>query len=236
MKLFRVATTVAAVLAGSLLASATAEASAVKKKSYEVVEIDAQPVTRKKLVNKRKSVSKAKLARKYKLRKQAARLALTSHKKKARQVATSRKSAGKRRIAVAAHRKRTRSHRKLPAIARSGSTGGVVSMIKNMAPRYGVPTRFALRIALIESSYRSWVRGPGGEYGVYQLKCATARGLGFKGDCGQLLKPSVNIHFGLTHLSRALKLSGGNLKLAASKHNGGLGRKTLVGAYVARVF
>ncbi len=42
MKLFRVATTVAALLAGSLLASAAAEASAVKKKSYEVVEIDAR--------------------------------------------------------------------------------------------------------------------------------------------------------------------------------------------------
>jgi hypothetical protein len=41
---------------------------------------------------------------------------------------------------------------------------------------------------------------------------------------------------GLKHLSMAMKLSNGNLKLAASKHNGGLGRKKLVQRYVAMVF
>ena len=45
-----------------------------------------------------------------------------------------------------------------------------------------------------------------------------------------------NIEVGLKHLSMAMKLSGGNLKLAASKHNGGLGRKKLVHRYVAMVF
>jgi hypothetical protein len=33
-----------------------------------------------------------------------------------------------------------------------------------------------------------------------------------------------------------VRSSRGNLKLAASKHNGGLGRKTLVRKYVAMVF
>jgi len=112
----------------------------------------------------------------------------------------------------------------------------VVAMIKTMAPHYGVPTWFALRIANVESNYNPRARGAAGEYGVYQLKCATARGIGFRGDCSQLLNPHTNVQYGLKHLSMAMKLSRGNLRLAASKHNGGLGRKRLVPRYVSAVF
>jgi soluble lytic murein transglycosylase-like protein len=114
--------------------------------------------------------------------------------------------------------------------------GNVVAMIKTMAPRYGVPTWFALRIAKIESGFNPRARGAAGEYGVFQLKCATARGIGFRGNCGALLNASTNIQFGLKHLSLAVRSSHGNLKLAASKHNGGLGRRSMVRGYVNRVF
>jgi soluble lytic murein transglycosylase-like protein len=112
----------------------------------------------------------------------------------------------------------------------------VVAMIKSMAPSYGVPTWFALRIAKVESSYNPSARGRAGEYGVYQMKCATARLIGFRGNCSALLNAKTNVQYGLKHLSIAVKTSRGNLKLAASKHNGGLGRKRLVRAYVNRVF
>ena len=58
----------------------------------------------------------------------------------------------------------------------------------------------------------------------------------FKGECSQLLDAATNVKYGLAHLSIAVKTSGGDLKLAASKHNGGLGRKSLVHRYVAMVF
>ena len=116
------------------------------------------------------------------------------------------------------------------------STDRVVDLIKNMAPQYGVPTWFALRIAKVESGYNPNSRGAAGEYGVYQMKCATAKGIGFSGNCSELLNASTNIRVGLKHLSMAMRLSGGNLKMAASKHNGGLGRKKLVQRYVAMVF
>jgi soluble lytic murein transglycosylase-like protein len=116
------------------------------------------------------------------------------------------------------------------------STDRVVDLIKNMAPQYGVPTWFALRIAKVESGYNPNSRGAAGEYGVYQMKCATAKGIGFSGNCSELLNASTNIRVGLKHLSMAMKLSNGNLKMAASKHNGGLGRKKLVQRYVAMVF
>jgi hypothetical protein len=112
----------------------------------------------------------------------------------------------------------------------------VVAMIKRSAPGYGVPTWFALRIAKVESGYNPNTRGSAGEYGVFQLKCATARGIGFRGNCAALLNPSTNVQYGLKHLSMAVRMSHGNLKLAASKHNGGLGRKRLVPRYVAMVF
>jgi soluble lytic murein transglycosylase-like protein len=112
----------------------------------------------------------------------------------------------------------------------------VVALIKDMAPRYGVPTWFALRIAKVESGYNPNTRGAAGEYGVYQMKCATAKGIGFSGNCSQLLNASTNIQYGLKHLQMAMKLSHGNLRMAASKHNGGLGCKKLVHHYVAMIF
>jgi soluble lytic murein transglycosylase-like protein len=120
--------------------------------------------------------------------------------------------------------------------AEAGSQAEVQSLIKQLAPSHGVPTWFALRIAKIESGYNANARGSHGELGVFQMKCQTARGIGYRGSCNGLLDPRTGVEVGLKHLSLAIKSSGGNLKLAASKHNGGLGRKTLVKKYVAQVF
>jgi soluble lytic murein transglycosylase-like protein len=122
-----------------------------------------------------------------------------------------------------------------PAVSQA-TRNNVVALIKRSAPRYGVPTWFALRIAKVESGFNPNIRGSAGEYGVFQLKCATARGIGFRGNCGALLNASTNVQYGLKHLSMAVRLSRGNLKMAASKHNGGLGRKRIVRRYVAMVF
>jgi soluble lytic murein transglycosylase-like protein len=112
----------------------------------------------------------------------------------------------------------------------------VASIIREMAPSYGVPTWFALRIANVESGFNPYARGSAGEIGIYQLKCQTARGMGFEGDCSQLTDIRTNVRWGLKHLSLAIESSGGNLMLAASKHNAGLGRKSLVHSYIAKVF
>ena len=112
----------------------------------------------------------------------------------------------------------------------------VTQVIREMAPSYGVPTWFALRIANVESGYNPYARGRAGEIGIYQLKCQTARGMGFEGECAALTNVRTNVHWGLKHLSLAIASSGGNLRLAASKHNAGLGRKSLVHSYIAKVF
>jgi hypothetical protein len=112
----------------------------------------------------------------------------------------------------------------------------VQAMIKAEAPRYGVPVWFALKIAKVESGFNPMVTGGAGEIGVYQMKCQTARGIGFTGPCSGLYNASTNVRIGLKHLSLAVKSAHGNMRLAASKHNGGLGYKKIVPAYVAMVF
>jgi soluble lytic murein transglycosylase-like protein len=145
--------------------------------------------------------------------------------------ATRHHRSGKARAVKSSRRHVASASRHEPAAA-----GRVVSLISAMAPAQGVPTWFALRIAKVESNYNPSLRGAAGEYGVFQLKCATAKGIGFSGNCSALLDPSVNVRYGLKHLALAMKSSRGNLRLAASKHNGGLGRKTEVRGYVAKIF
>jgi soluble lytic murein transglycosylase-like protein len=143
----------------------------------------------------------------------------------------------KSKISLSTENVRTKiRHKSRKVQVTPATTERVVGLIKDLAPKYGVPTWFALRIAKVESGYNPNTRGAAGEYGVYQMKCATAKGIGFSGNCSELLNATTNIRMGLKHLSMAMKLSGGNLKMAASKHNGGLGRKKLVHRYVAMVF
>jgi soluble lytic murein transglycosylase-like protein len=118
----------------------------------------------------------------------------------------------------------------------TNDTAFVLDIIRELAPSYGVPTWFALRIASVESGFDPYTRGLAGEIGVYQLKCETARAMGFAGQCYELTDARTNVRWGLRHLSLAIGSSGGDLHLAASKHNGGLGRTSLVNTYVAKVF
>jgi soluble lytic murein transglycosylase-like protein len=150
---------------------------------------------------------------------------------KTRKSSAARKPSKKRVHRKAGARKTHASSHAAPA-----QSGRVVSLIKAMAPSYGVPTWFALRIAKVESNYNPNLRGRAGEYGVFQLKCATAKGIGFSGNCAALLDPAINVRWGLKHLSLAMTKSGGNLRLAASMHNGGLGRKTEIPGYVRKIF
>ena len=135
-----------------------------------------------------------------------------------------------RRHHVVHHRKSS-----IPLVSEA-SKANVQAIIKSQAPKIGVPTWFALRIAKVESGFNPQVTGGAGEIGVFQMKCQTARGIGFSGSCAGLYNPATNVRYGLKYLSLAVKSSHGNLKLAASKHNGGLGRKSLVPRYVAMVF
>lgn len=160
------------------------------------------------------------------------------HKKTARPVTLHRKTATKHKALHVTKHHAAPARRAHPAPAKVTTAGqsGIISMIAQMAPAQGVPTWFALRIARVESNYNPRLRGAAGEYGIFQMKCQTARGIGYSGACSGLLDARTNVQWGLKHLSLAINASNGNLKLAASKHNGGLGRRTQIASYVAKVF
>lgn len=159
----------------------------------------------------------------------------------AKKTVASRKAVSSTRVAKSktrryAARKSPRRTHTMASAPPSRSSAHVVALISSMAPSHGVPAWFALRIAKVESNYNPNARGRAGELGVFQLKCATARGIGYRGNCTGLLDARTNVQYGLKHLALAMKSSRGNLRLAASKHNGGLGRKTEVRGYVAKIF
>jgi len=80
----------------------------------------------------------------------------------------------------------------------------ILAKIEVHATGAGVPVDTALAVVLQESSFRPNVTGAAGEIGLMQLKCQTARGIGYKGSCGELYDPDTNLHYGLRYLRKAL--------------------------------
>jgi soluble lytic murein transglycosylase-like protein len=67
---------------------------------------------------------------------------------------------------------------------------------------YGINPSLPFSIVKVESNFKSNVIGDKGKsFGLFQVKCSTARGLGYKGKCKELLDPYVNTNYGLMYLS-----------------------------------
>lgn len=110
---------------------------------------------------------------------------LTNKVKKPRQVArkSTRKSAGK---------------------AVKGGSAHIRSLVSSHARAAGVPVSTAMAVVQQESGFRPHVTGSAGEIGLMQLKCQTARGIGYKGSCKGLYNPSTNLRYGMRYLRKAL--------------------------------
>ena len=81
----------------------------------------------------------------------------------------------------------------------------ILAKIEVHAAGAGVPVDTAVAVVLQESSFRPNVTGAAGEIGLMQLKCQTARGIGYKGSCEELYDPDTNLHYGLRYLRKAKK-------------------------------
>ena len=86
-----------------------------------------------------------------------------------------------------------------------GKNPAIVAKVKAHARAAGVPVSTALAIVHQESGFRPHVTGGAGEIGLMQLKCQTARGMGFSGSCKALYDPDTNLRFGMKYLKAALK-------------------------------
>lgn len=85
---------------------------------------------------------------------------------------------------------------------------GMRALVDAAAFAAGVPASIAHAVIAQESGYRPGLRGKAGEYGIGQIKCQTARGVGFTGACGSLFDAATNLRWSMAYLRKALDRGG----------------------------
>ncbi|MEO6945786.1 MAG: transglycosylase SLT domain-containing protein [Nitrobacter sp.] len=94
------------------------------------------------------------------------------------------------------------------------------SMVAAHAQANGVPVELVHRVIVRESRYnpRAVHRG---NYGMMQIKLATARGLGYTGTAEGLLDPETNLTYAVKYLAGAYHAAHGNHNRAVAYYAGG---------------
>jgi len=94
------------------------------------------------------------------------------------------------------------------------------SMVASHAAANGVPPDLVHRVIVRESKYNPRVVSKG-NYGMMQIKLATARGLGYTGTAEGLLDPDTNLTYAVKYLAGAYRAAGGDHNRAVSYYAGG---------------
>lgn len=120
--------------------------------------------------------------------------------------------------------------KRVPAKARQPhrDVNAYLALIDAEAARQGVPAATARALVRVESNFNAHASNAGA-LGLTQIKCATARGLGFTGSCAALFDPATNLRFGLRHAALALKRG------SIGFHQTGLHARGVTRSYVARI-
>jgi soluble lytic murein transglycosylase-like protein len=93
-------------------------------------------------------------------------------------------------------------------------------MIAREAKIHGVPETFIHRIVMRESRYHPRLVH-NHCFGLMQIKYATARGMGYRGDARGLLDASINLTYAVPYLANAYRLADGNEDRAVALFRGG---------------
>ena len=93
-------------------------------------------------------------------------------------------------------------------------------MIAREAKAHGVPEAFVHRIVMRESRYNPRLVH-NHCFGLMQIKYATARGMGYRGDARGLLDPETNLTYAVPYLANAYRLADGNEDRATALFSGG---------------
>lgn len=100
--------------------------------------------------------------------------------------------------------------------------GAWIGVVLATAPAHAQARSVIEAIIHVESGGRAHVTGRAGEIGLMQIKCRTARGIGFRGNCRDLYNPGVNRRWGTAYFHAGLKRAGGNLHTAISRYQRGI--------------
>ena len=111
----------------------------------------------------------------------------------------------------------------------------VFNLVTEKAKEHRVPVKLAHAVVTVESMYNPKVRGKHGEYGLGQILCSTAKGIGFNGKCEQLAEPATNLNWTMTYLRMALDKAKDNECHAATLYAAGLDRQPGSSSYCKTV-
>jgi soluble lytic murein transglycosylase-like protein len=103
----------------------------------------------------------------------------------------------------------------------------VRAMVEQEVRKTGLPADIADAVVQVESNYNPTTVGGVGEIGLMQIRPQTAAMLGFRGSLEDLAKPEVNIHYGVTYLSKAWRLANGDLCRTLMKYRAGHGEEVM---------
>ncbi len=109
-----------------------------------------------------------------------------------------------------------------PALAdpQGGRSAWLDGRIAWHAQKHGVPERLVHRVVVRESRYQPHLVSKG-NYGLMQIKPATARGMGYSGSPAGLLDPEVNLTYAVPYLANAWRLANGSEDRAVALYAGG---------------
>lgn len=102
-------------------------------------------------------------------------------------------------------------------------------------PVQAAPEALIRAIVHVESRGNPNATGRHGEIGLMQIRCATARGIGYRGSCRALYQPAINLRWGGAYLDRAWRMAHGNACHAATLYNRGLAARPGPSAYCRKV-
>jgi soluble lytic murein transglycosylase-like protein len=94
------------------------------------------------------------------------------------------------------------------------------TLVAQYARAHGVPETLVHRVIRRESGYnpRAVSRG---NYGLMQIRHATARGMGYRGSASGLLDANTNLAYAVPYLANAYRVAGGNHNRAVALYAGG---------------
>lgn len=102
----------------------------------------------------------------------------------------------------------------------SAQQADYAQLVMTHAAANGVPAELVHRVIMRESRYNPRAVSKG-NYGMMQIKLATARGLGYTGSAQGLLDPNTNLTYAVKYLAGAYRAAGGNPHRAVAYYAGG---------------
>jgi soluble lytic murein transglycosylase-like protein len=108
-------------------------------------------------------------------------------------------------------------HRRTVTLDANGNLG---QLIASHAAANNVPVELVRRVVKRESGGNPRAVSKG-NYGLMQIKLATARAMGYRGDAAGLLDPDTNLTYAVKYLAGAYRAAGGNADRAVAYYASG---------------